>query len=508
MTLKDSFLQKIIRFFGYEWSGALIAIFVLSIAIELSTDGQPFFHPSNLMTILNNAAAVGVIAGGMTVVILTAGIDLSVGSVMGLIAALTGYVASFWGIDPSLAIGVGLLLAVMVGAVNGLFISYWKMPAFIVTLAGLSMWRGIAHLSTGAVATPKLDETFDYFGRYNPLSWFADGFLEQTLPNWLMPIGKFIDANWFDYFRSFQMSLVILILFFICLSLIINNTKLGRYIYAIGSNEQGARQAGINTEAYKFFAYVFCTLSVALGALLFLGRAPYAKSDYGQMWELDAIAAVVIGGTSLFGGKGTIWGTFLGIILLKLINNGLTLAQLETFWQMVVTGLIILVAVGIDIVRQSQSAIKLKNMLFFTTSVLVFFVLIDPLSKLLKSWLSIFEHSAMNDLMQSGASLASTQAQRVLSSEEIIRSQELVSANLQSAIYFGLLFAAVIACIFFAKKLIHYVVASGLILFTAMSFAMDSLNYAFPFLLLASLIMIVSMKVEDIFEYAKTIEEK
>ena len=114
----------------------------------------------------------------------------------------------------------------------------------------------------------------------------------------------------------------------------------------------------------------------------------------------------------------------------------------------------------------------------------------------------------MNDLMQSGASLASTQAQRVLSSEEIIRSQELVSANLQSAIYFGLLFAAVIACIFFAKKLIHYVVASGLILFTAMSFAMDSLNYAFPFLLLASLIMIVSMKVEDIFEYAKTIEEK
>ena len=238
------------------------------------------------------------------------------------------------------------------------------------------------------------------------------------------------------------------------------------------------------------------------------GLIPAIAQDYGQMWELDAIAAVVIGGTSLFGGKGTIWGTFLGIILLKLINNGLTLAQLETFWQMVVTGLIILVAVGIDIVRQSQSAIKLKNMLFFTTSVLVFFVLIDPLSKLLKSWLSIFEHSAMNDLMQSGASLASTQAQRVLSSEEIIRSQELISANLESAIYFGLLFAAVIACIFFAKKLIHYLVALGLILFTAMSFAMDSLNYAFPFLLLASLIMIVSMKVEDIFEYAKTIEEK
>ena len=124
------------------------------------------------------------------------------------------------------------------------------------------------------------------------------------------------------------------------MSIIIANTRYGRYIYAIGSNALGARQSGINTSLYTMMTYMLCSLSAAFGALLFLGRAPYAKSDYGQMWELDAIAAVVIGGTSLFGGRGSLWGTFMGVILLKLINNGLTLAQLDTFWQMVVTGLI------------------------------------------------------------------------------------------------------------------------------------------------------------------------
>ena len=153
-------------------------------------------------------------------------------------------------------------------------------------------------------------------------------------------------------------------MFYVLLAIVIKNTKLGRYTYAIGSNEQGARQAGINIRFYKTLAYIICSMGAALGAIMFLGRAPpYAKSDYGMMWELDAIAAVVIGGTSLFGGRGSIWGSFLGVILLKLINSGLTLAQLETFWQMLVTGLIILVAVSIDIVRQNPSPKNIRQVL-------------------------------------------------------------------------------------------------------------------------------------------------
>ena len=174
--------------------------------------------------------------------------------------------------------------------------------------------------------------------------------------------------------------MIIFIVFFILLAVLIANTKYGRYVYAIGSNISGARQSGINVRFYILLTYMICSFTAAFGALLFLGRAPYAKSDYGQMWELDAIAAVVIGGTSLFGGRGSLWGTFMGVILLKLINNGLTLAQLNTFWQMVVTGLIIMVAVGIDIVRQSKDADNVRKLLISIGTLMAFFTFLTPAS--------------------------------------------------------------------------------------------------------------------------------
>ena len=158
----------LLRFLRAEWSGALIAIVVLAIAIEMVTDGRPFFHPTNIMTILNNSAALGIVAGGMTLVILTAGIDLSVGSVMGMTAALMGYLVSYLGVDPLLAIAMGIACGMGVGFIHGGLVAWFGMPAFIVTLAGLSVWRGTGHLATGAQATPQLPSTFDTFGRWNP----------------------------------------------------------------------------------------------------------------------------------------------------------------------------------------------------------------------------------------------------------------------------------------------------------------------------------------------------
>ena len=146
----------LLRFLRAEWSGALIAIVVLAIAIEMVTDGRPFFHPTNIMTILNNSAALGIVAGGMTLVILTAGIDLSVGSVMGMTAALMGYLVSYLGVDPLLAIAMGIACGMGVGFIHGGLVAWFGMPAFIVTLAGLSVWRGTGHLATGAQATPQL----------------------------------------------------------------------------------------------------------------------------------------------------------------------------------------------------------------------------------------------------------------------------------------------------------------------------------------------------------------
>lgn len=413
-TSNHYFARTLASYFRKDWSGALLAVVILAIAIELVTDGKPFFHPSNLMTILNNSAALGVIAGGMTLVILTAGIDLSVGSAMGMIAALVGYVASYWGFPPVLAILFGMALGLGIGLIHGTLVARYGMPAFIVTLAGLSIWRGTGHLTTGAQATPKLDGVFDFFGRYNPFTPFRSAFKDGSLPDFLMPLGAWVDANWIAYFRTFQMSLVIFILFFIVLGLVVKHTKLGRYIYAIGSNEQGSRQAGIDVQFYKTLAYVVCSMTAALGALMFLGRAPYAKSDYGQMWELDAIAAVVIGGTSLFGGRGSVLGTFLGVILLKLIANGLTLAQLNTFWQMVVLGLIILLAVGIDIVRQNATPEKIKQVLFAVAAASLFFASIHPISQFVSSQLSLLEHSNSAAMLAEGLRLAPTQTVRLL----------------------------------------------------------------------------------------------
>ncbi|XXK30897.1 ABC transporter permease [Rhodobacteraceae bacterium nBUS_24] len=481
-----------------------MAILILGISIELVTSGRPFFHPTNLMTILNNSAAIGVVAGGMTLVILTAGIDLSVGSVMGMTAALTGYVASFWGFPPSLAILTGLGLGVAVGLFNGTLVAYFGMPAFIVTLAGLSIWRGTGHLATNAQATPKLPELFDYFGRFNPFSGLRDAYKAEELDGLAATVGEFIDDNWINFFRTFQMSMIIFIIFFILLSFIVSNTKYGRYVYAIGSNAAGARQAGINTPQYTLMTYVLCSTSAALGALLFLGRAPYAKSDYGQMWELDAIAAVVIGGTSLFGGRGSLWGTFMGVILLKLINNGLTLAQLDTFWQMVVTGLIILIAVGLDIVRQSRDPEAVRKLFASIGAAMAFFTLLTPASVFVRAKISLMEHEAMTALLRAGEKLAMGQNNRLLAPNEIENLQDAVSTTLVPSLLFAALCLMTIFVIFKSTRAFTLVTAAIMIVAIVPLYLLKY-QVSVPFLILGALALLSSLSIKTVFERAKAL---
>ena len=504
--LGDALVARLVRFFSADWSGALLAVIVLAISIELVTDGKPFFHPSNLMTIMNNSAALGIVAAGMTLVILTAGIDLSVGSVVGLTAALTGYVASYWGFPPMASIFFGLGLGLLIGLTHGTLVARFGMPAFIVTLAGLSIWRGAGHLATGAQATPKLDQAFDYFGRFNPLAWLRTGFKQESLPDLLMPLGELVDGLWLGHLRTLQMSLIIFILFYVLLAIIIKNTKLGRYTYAIGSNEQGARQAGINIRFYKTLAYVICSMGAALGAMMFLGRAPYAKSDYGMMWELDAIAAVVIGGTSLFGGRGSVWGTFLGVILLKLINNGLTLAQLETFWQMVVTGLIILVAVSIDIVRQNASPKVVRQMLMAIAALMMFFAFIGPGSRVMGNAVSVVEHNVASSLKkeqaQVGRSIAPNQQKRILGEKELATAKETIRRHMWPAIVFGLFTLAAVCAIARPKKTMVYTLLG---LFVAATAAAKLMGYSsvIPFLILGFVCVAANLGVNHLFTRAK-----
>lgn len=503
-SLQDRAIGYAVSFFRKEWSGAFLAILILAIAIELVTDGKPFFHPTNLMTILNNSAAIGVVAGGMTLVILAAGIDLSVGSVMGLIGALTGYIVSYWGFPPWLAIMSGLAMGAAVGIIHGTLVAYLGMPAFIVTLAGLSIWRGAAHLSTDARATPKLPETFDLFGRYNPFAELRADYKAGELNGFMETIGAFVNEHWMDFFRTFQMSMVIFIVFFILLAIVVSNMRIGRYIYAIGSNEQGSRQAGINTRLYTLYTYVICSMGAALGAMLFLGRAPYAKSDYGQMWELDAIAAVVIGGTSLFGGRGTIIGTFMGVILLKLINNGLTLAQLATFWQMVVLGLIILVAVGLDIVRQSKSAVKVQRMLGVVALVLALFACLTPGSALISAAVSLHEHNTMAAMQVAGLDLAANQGARLLDGSAVVELQSIVDSTWQSA---AALFVLVLGAIAVATTLHRMLALALAAIYLGSAAFLISMGMAAvaPLLILGAFVLAGLTSVPYMFERARTL---
>ncbi|WP_407492471.1 ABC transporter permease [Pseudooceanicola sp. MF1-13] len=504
LSLQDRLITLLVRFFRAEWSGALLAIIVLGIAIEAATANTLFFRPSNLMTILNNSAAIGVVAGGMTLIILTAGIDLSVGSVMGMTAALTGYVASFWGFPPALAIMTGLGIGLLVGAFNGTLVAYFGMPAFIVTLAGLSIWRGTGHLTTNAQATPKLPEAFDYFGRYNPFSGLREAYRAGELSGFSESLGAFVDANWLNFFRTFQMSMLIFIAFFIVLAVIVANTRYGRYVYAIGSNEPGARQAGINTKRYTLMTYMFGSFAAAFGALLFLGRAPYAKSDYGQMWELDAIAAVVIGGTSLFGGRGSLWGTFMGVILLKLINNGLTLAQLNTFWQMVVTGGIILIAVGIDIVRQSRDPHAVRKLLAAVGAFMAFLTFMTPASVWLRAKIALGEHGAAQSLRDAGDALAPGHTVRLMEPDAITAATAAIQANAIGTYLLAIVLVLAAVNIFRSTHVTTLVLA-GLFVALIPLLALMGYQTATPFLVLGAVVLTASAFVFVIFDRARQI---
>jgi len=301
------------------------------------------------------------------------------------------------------------------------------------------------------------------------------------------------------------MSMILFIAIFIIVALIVSNTAYGRYVYAIGSNEAGARQAGINTIRYKIMTYVICSTFAALGALLFLGRAPYAKSDYGQMWELDAIAAVVIGGTSLFGGRGTILGTFFGVILLKLINNGLTLAQLNTFWQMIVTGLIILIAVGLDIVRQSRDDEIVRKFLASIGVAMAFFTLLTPGAIWMRAKVALIEHHSAFDLKEAGVKLAPSQNARLLSENDVEMFVASASANLLPSLLCLSLLALSLVPVLYRISLYSFVVA-GLFMAVAIFLAFGPLAQATPFLILGAAAIFGSTLVTPIFERAKALK--
>lgn len=303
---------------------SLIALFFLCLVLGLMTDN--FMTSDNFWNVMRQISVNVCISVGMTLVILTAGIDLSVGSILALCGAMTAgllkYGVSipagnlFIGFTVLGAVIVGLLVGGGLGFVNGYAVTKFKVPSFVATLAMLTMARGFTMLWTEGHPITGLGDTFGFVGT----GWF----LSIPMPVWVSGI-------------------------VVALAIILTNkTRFGRYIYAIGGNEHAARLSGIPVNKIKIWVYALAGMLAAIGGLLVTARLDSAQPNAGMSYELDAIAAVVIGGTSLSGGKGTILGTVLGALIIGILNNGLVLLDVSPFWQQVVKGMVILLAVIID----------------------------------------------------------------------------------------------------------------------------------------------------------------
>jgi simple sugar transport system permease protein len=293
-----------------------IALFFVVCCFFFAVTTDAFLTAPNLLNIIRQSAPLLIVAAAMTFVITTGGIDLSVGSVLALTATLSA-AALQAGIPWPLAIVLMLALGGVVGLIQGYFIAYEKIPAFIVTLAGLSVIRGFALLITGGYSIP----------------------IEPTSP--FVAIGR-------AWILGIPAPALIAIVVLLAAYLVFNETHFGRYVTGVGANAEATRRAGVNTRRVILWVYILSGTAAAAAGVILSARLGSGSSNAGQGFELDVIAAVVLGGTSLFGGRGSLVGTILGALTVAVLANGLILSHLSPFFTPIVTGFIILVAIWLN----------------------------------------------------------------------------------------------------------------------------------------------------------------
>ena len=295
--------------------GSLIGLLLLVVVISVLR--PRFISAANLRNVMRIASINGLLAIGMTFVILTGGIDLSVGAVMGCAGMYSAYFArSAMGYPPIVAVLIGLLIGLVFGLFNGLIIAYLKVPAFVGTLGSMSIASGLTFLLTDAKPIPNLSEGFKKMGGGNL----------GVIP---IPI--------------MMMSVVLLVCF-----ALLYKTRYGRYIFAVGGNLNAAHVSGIDTKKIIGSVYVIAGVLSAFAGIITTARVTSGVTSTGKGYETDAIAAVVIGGTSLTGGKGRLWGTIVGILIMQFLSNGLDMLGVNAYYQLLVKGFVVIGAVMLD----------------------------------------------------------------------------------------------------------------------------------------------------------------
>lgn len=324
--MKHKFGQSVINTIKMNF-GILMGLCILCIGLTVMTD--KFATVTNFFNVVRQITINLYLACGMTFVILLGGIDLSVGSVIAVTGCVSAGMITWLGLPVPIGILIGIICGTMLGAVNGLIISRTTIPAFIVTLATMNIGRGIARIYTHAQTIAVLDDTYTFWGKGSILG---------------LPI---------------QLYLIIAVV--IAASFILNRTGLGRHIYATGGNRMAAEYSGINVKKVTFLVFVFSGFLASLAGVLTVGRTFTATMIMGDGAEMDAIAAVVLGGTSMSGGKGSISGTVIGVIVIGILKNGMNLLGIDSSWQYVVQGIVILIAVYIDFIKSEGSATSLMK---------------------------------------------------------------------------------------------------------------------------------------------------
>lgn len=361
----------------------LIAIVVIMAFFSFATDGA-YLSARNISNLLRQTSITGILAIGMVFVIISAEIDLSVGSMMGLLGGFAAITNVWWGWPLSLTIIITLMLGLIIGGWNGWWVAYQKVPSFIVTLAGMLAFRGVLIGLTNGTTVSPISQDMTFIGQ---------GYLSDIIGMVLGTIGMFCFIAWGSYQRKARQNLnlnvptagrettkyglvaiavlgtiyllnnyrgvpfpvLLLALLTIAGTFIARKTAFGRHIYAIGGNIDAARLSGIAVEKVKLMIFAINGLLVGVAGLILSSRLGAGAPSAGQNAELDAIAACVIGGASLAGGIGTIYGVVIGAFIIALLDNGMSMLDVPTFWQYIVKGAILLLAVWADSMSKKKA---------------------------------------------------------------------------------------------------------------------------------------------------------
>lgn len=325
-TLPATTRRPLAGLLGQPWSGvAILLVFYIGLIVVFSLLTPFFLTQRNMMAIGSNIAFIGLMAAAGTPLIIAGGLDLSVAAIAGLVGVLIAVLHGDYGWNIWLGALAAVVLGGLVGAVNGLFTTRLKLNPLIVTLGMMSIVSGAALILTGGLTKPLMVAGFNWIGSGRVLTELGGGGI---------PVPP-----------------ILMVVVFIALSIVLRRTRFGRFVYAVGGNPEASRLIGLPVERVQMILYVISGISGAVAGTMLAAQLGAAAPNAASTHLLTVIAAIILGGTSLYGGRGSVWGTLLAVLILGTLGNGLTLMDVSSFWQDVTRGVVLMLAVSLDQIR-------------------------------------------------------------------------------------------------------------------------------------------------------------